>query len=331
MYSMIRGSATSIIGIPWWYDAHGWWELVVRQEMLLHDLVHERNSVSDLPVTTSLHLWSLEDLEHQGSMYDWFFTATMGAENYVADATINQNDGGVAHSSNAATTAVHAQSITIHMLLGKVKLKKECAARRIQLMNVLKTAMNRKMTEQILVTEHLKGSNNETFADASEYPCVVSLEELSSIVQSTVQKEQHTMFQLQKIRYIPGEGNPQRNVLFVLVRHGVGDDRGNGGDEGDGGDGGRVPLLAPVSRSSPSGKISIVIDEKEHWIYVPLEGNVRTFRALGAAFLTKHNVLNIGALNEVVNLALKLQLQRNSVLEQASVRAAVMSQSQARV
>ena len=105
----------------------------------------------------------------------------------------------------------------------------------------------------------------------------------------------------------------------------------SGGDGGDGGDGGRVPLLAPVSRSSPSGKISIVIDEKEHWIYVPLEGNVRTFRALGAAFLTKHNVLNIGALNEVVNLALKLQLQRNSVLEQASVRAAVMSQSQARV
>ena len=317
------GSATSIIGSPWWHDAHGWWELVVRQEMLLHDLVHERSSVSDLPVTTSLHLWSLEDLEHQGSMYDWFFTAAMGAENYVAGATIDQNDGGVNHSSNAATTAVHAQSITVHMLLGKVKFKKECAARRIQLMNVLKTAINRKTTEQILITEHLKGSNKEAFADANEYPCVVSLQELSSIVQSALQ---HTTFEIQKIRYIPGEGNPQRNVLFVLVRN----DGGGGGRGGAGNNAMEegVPLLAPVSRSSPSGKISIVIDEQEHSIYVPLEGNVQTFRALAAAFLTKHNVLNIGALNEVVNQALKLQLQRNSVLEQASMRAAVMSQSQ---
>jgi hypothetical protein len=256
-------------------------------------------------------------------MYDWFFTAAMGAENYVAGATIDQNDGGVNHSSNAATTAVHAQSITVHMLLGKVKFKKECAARRIQLMNVLKTAINRKTTEQILITEHLKGSNKEAFADANEYPCVVSLQELSSIVQSALQ---HTTFEIQKIRYIPGEGNPQRNVLFVLVRN----DGGGGGRGGAGGNAMEegVPLLAPVSRSSPSGKISIVIDEQEHSIYVPLEGNVQTFRALAAAFLTKHNVLNIGALNEVVNQALKLQLQRNSVLEQASMRAAVMSQSQ---
>jgi len=76
------------VGADWWWDAHLWWEIAVRQRMAKFEEKRAANwggeTAGNQKTLKKMHVWSDVDVdEFQNSMYDWFFDASLSASLYL--------------------------------------------------------------------------------------------------------------------------------------------------------------------------------------------------------------------------------------------------------
>ena len=139
---------------------------------------------------TQLHVWSAEDSQFKNSVYDWLFDTSATASEYLDDEYA-------------------AESITLHMLLGKAV--GACEARAIQLKRTIVKALQSPRTRQIIVTEHNRLSGQ---FDLGANPCVLSPSELANLVTEATGKASPLA------TFIPGKAHSKRNMMIVLSPHG---------------------------------------------------------------------------------------------------------------
>ena len=230
----------------WYQDAHTWWEYSVRRAQARAG-------------GASMHVWAPEDKMYKGSIYDWHFDASATADENIA------NDAA-------------AESITMHMLVGKAAQGVSCAQRNRVFVDNVRHAVQSEQTRQIIITEHNRESGE---FPASTHPCALSSEELKLLVTHALDGSSAL---ISKVQLLPGKGKRDRNMMIIATLR----QQKTADDECD---------VAKKVPSVPSKVISVSVNGRDRVVPFPAAASKSSARVFAASACLDFGVLTTSCID----------------------------------